>query len=233
MYGGTVIKYPPDKNKNLGGALMEKADILKKLADAVAEGEEELTVELTKKAVDAGLSPVEIINDGLTVGINIVGERFGAGEYFLPDLLLGAKAMEAGINILEPLMVGGEREYIGRVIMGTVEGDLHSIGKNIVINMLKAAGFEVFDLGVDVPTSKFAEEIKRLNPNIVGISALLTSTMRKQQEIIEFLKEQGLRDKVKVMIGGAPISQSWADKIGADGYAEDAIGAVKVAKSLL
>ncbi|HHW29969.1 MAG TPA: cobalamin-binding protein [Syntrophomonadaceae bacterium] len=212
---------------------MEKADILKKLADAVAEGEEELTVELTKKAVDAGLSPVEIINDGLTVGINIVGERFGAGEYFLPDLLLGAKAMEAGINILEPLMVGGEREYIGRVIMGTVEGDLHSIGKNIVINMLKAAGFEVFDLGVDVPTSKFAEEIKRLNPNIVGISALLTSTMRKQQEIIEFLKEQGLRDKVKVMIGGAPISQSWADKIGADGYAEDAIGAVKVAKSLL
>ena len=212
---------------------MEKADILKKLADAVAEGEEELTVELTKKAVDAGLSPVEIINDGLTVGINIVGERFGAGEYFLPDLLLGAKAMEAGINILEPLMVGGERDYIGRVIMGTVEGDLHSIGNNIVINMLKAAGFEVFDLGVDVPTSKFAEEIKRLNPNIVGISALLTSTMRKQQEIIEFLKEQGLRDKVKVMIGGAPISQSWADKIGADGYAEDAIGAVKVAKSLL
>ncbi len=212
---------------------MEKADILKELADAVAEGEEELAVELTKKAVDAGLEPVEIINDGLTVGINVVGERFGAGEYFLPDLLLGAKAMEAGINILEPLMAGGEREFIGRVIMGTVEGDLHSIGKNIVINMLKAAGFEVFDLGVDVPTSKFVEEIKRLNPDIVGISALLTSTMRKQQEIIEFLKEQGMRDKVKVMIGGAPISQSWADKIGADGYAEDAIGAVEIAKNLL
>lgn len=212
---------------------MEKADILKNLADAIAEGDEDLAVELTKKAVDAGLEPVKIINDGLTVGINVVGERFGAGEYFLPDLLLGAKAMEAGINILEPLMAGGEREFIGRVIMGTVEGDLHSIGKNIVINMLKAAGFEVFDLGVDVPTSKFAEEIKRLNPDIVGISALLTSTVGKQQEIIEFLKEQGIRDKVKVMIGGAPISQSWADKIGADGYAEDAIGAVKVAKNLL
>lgn len=212
---------------------MEKADILKQLADAVAEGDEELAVELTNKAVDAGMDPVQVINDGLTVGINIVGDRFEAGEYFLPDLLLGSKAMEAGISILEPLMAGGERDFIGRVIMGTVEGDLHSIGKNIVITMLRATGFEVYDLGVDVPTSKFAEEIKRLNPDIIGISALLTSTVARQQEIIEYLKEEGMRDKVKVMIGGAPISQSWADKIGADGYAEDAITAAKVAKNLL
>jgi corrinoid protein of di/trimethylamine methyltransferase len=212
---------------------MEKAEIMKKLADAVAEGDDELTVELTKKALDTGMEPVQIINDGLTTGINVVGECFGAGEYFLPDLLLGAKAMEAGIEILEPLLAGAEREFVGRVIMGTVEGDLHSIGKNIVIIMLKAAGFEVYDLGVDVPTSKFAEEIKRLNPDIVGISALLTSTVGRQEEIIEYLKEEGMREQVKVMIGGAPISQSWADKIGADGYAEDAIGAVRVAKNLL
>lgn len=212
---------------------MDKAEIMKRLADAVAEGDDELTVELTKKAVDAGMEPVHIINDGLTIGINVVGERFEAGEYFLPDLLLGAKAMEAGINILEPLMAGTEREFLGRVIMGTVKGDLHSIGKNIVIIMLKAAGFEVFDMGVDVPPGKFAEEIKRLKPNIIGISALLTSTVGQQEEIIEYLKEEGMRDQVKVMIGGAPISQSWADKIGADGYAEDAINAVKVAKNLL
>lgn len=212
---------------------MEKADILTQLADAVVEGDEDLTAELTKKAVDAGLEPVKVINDGLTAGINVVGERFEAGEYFLPDLLLGAKSMEAGINVLEPLMAGGERDFIGRVIMGTVEGDLHSIGKNIVINMLKAAGFEVFDLGVDVPTSKFAEAIKKINPDIVGISALLTSTVARQQEIIEYLKEEGMREQVKVIIGGAPISQNWADKIGADGYAEDAISAVKVAKNLV
>jgi len=212
---------------------MGKDDILKRLADAVAEGDDELTVDLTKEAIDAGLEPVTIINEGLTTGINEVGERFAAGEYFLPDLLLGAKAMEAGINVLEPLMAGTERDFVGRVIMGTVKGDLHSIGKNIVSIMLKAAGFEVFDLGVDVPTSKFAEEIKRLQPDIVGISALLTSTVGRQEEIIEYLKEAGMRDQVKVMIGGAPISQSWADKIGADGYAEDAISAVNVAKNLL
>lgn len=212
---------------------MEKADILIQLADAVAEGDEELVAELTNKAVSAGMEPVQVINDGLTVGINIVGDRFEAGEYFLPDLLLGSKAMEVGIGILEPLMASGGREFIGKVIMGTVEGDLHSIGKNIVITMLRAAGFEVYDLGVDVPTSKFAEEIKKINPDIVGISALLTSTVARQQEIIEYLKEEGMRERVKVIIGGAPISQSWADKIGADGYAEDAINAAKVAKNLL
>jgi corrinoid protein of di/trimethylamine methyltransferase len=208
-------------------------EIMKGLIDAVAEGDDQLVVELTNKAVDSGMEPLQVINEGLTAGINLVGRRFEAGEYFLPDLLLGAKAMEAGINILEPLMAETGREFLGRVIMGTVQGDLHSIGKNIVIIMLKAAGFEVFDLGVDVPTSKFIEEIKRLKPNIIGISALLTSTVGRQEEIIEYLREEGMRDQVKVMIGGAPISQSWADKIGADGYAEDAINAVNVAKNLI
>jgi corrinoid protein of di/trimethylamine methyltransferase len=213
--------------------VLKMDEIMKGLIDAVAEGDDQLAVELTNKAVDSGMEPLQVINEGLTAGIDVVGRRFEAGEYFLPDLLLGAKAMEAGINILEPLMAETGREFLGRVIMGTVQGDLHSIGKNIVIIMLKAAGFEVFDLGVDVPTSKFIEEIKRLKPNIIGISALLTSTVGRQEEIIEYLREEGMRDQVKVMIGGAPISQSWADKIGADGYAEDAINAVNVAKNLI
>lgn len=162
-----------------------------------------------------------------------LGRVFAAGDYYLPDLILGAKAMEAGIAILEPLLAGHNREYLGRVLIGTVKGDLHSIGKNIVIMMLKSAGFEVFDLGEDVAASAFIEKIQELKPNIVGISALLTTTISQQQEIIELLKEEGLRQQVKVLIGGAPINQNWADKIGADGYAEDATGAVRVAKQVL
>jgi 5-methyltetrahydrofolate--homocysteine methyltransferase len=208
-------------------------DILKEVAEAVIEGDEDAVPELTRKAVEAGIEPLKIINEGLTRGIEVVGDRFAAGEYFLPDLLLGAKAMEAGIAVLEPLLAGVNREFIGRVIMGTVHGDLHSIGKNIVIMMLKSAGFEVIDLGVDVPTDRFIEKIKELKPDIVGISALLTTTVGKQKEIIETLKEEGLRESVKVMIGGAPINQNWADQIGADGYAEDATTAVKLARRLI
>jgi len=206
---------------------------LTEVAEAVIEGDEDAVPELTRKAVEAGIEPLKIINEGLTRGIEVVGDRFAAGEYFLPDLLLGAKAMEAGIAVLEPLLAGVNREFIGRVIMGTVHGDLHSIGKNIVIMMLKSAGFEVIDLGVDVPTDRFIEKIKELKPDIVGISALLTTTVGKQKEIIETLKEEGLRESVKVMIGGAPINQNWADQIGADGYAEDATTAVKLARRLI
>ncbi|KUK37124.1 MAG: hypothetical protein PWP44_1284 [Thermacetogenium sp.] len=206
---------------------------MKEVAEAVIEGDEDAVPELTRKAVEAGIEPLKIINEGLTRGIEVVGDRFAAGEYFLPDLLLGAKAMEAGIAVLEPLLAGVNREFIGRVIMGTVHGDLHSIGKNIVIMMLKSAGFEVIDLGVDVPTDRFIEKIKELKPDIVGISALLTTTVGKQKEIIETLKEEGLRESVKVMIGGAPINQNWADQIGADGYAEDATTAVKLARRLI
>ena len=206
---------------------------MKEVAEAVIEGDEDAVPELTRKALEAGIEPLRIINEGLTRGIEVVGDRFAAGEYFLPDLLLGAKAMEAGIAVLEPLLAGVNREFIGRVIMGTVHGDLHSIGKNIVIMMLKSAGFEVIDLGVDVPTDRFIEKIKELKPDIVGISALLTTTVGKQKEIIETLKEEGLRESVKVMIGGAPINQNWADQIGADGYAEDATTAVKLARRLI
>lgn len=204
-------------------------DVLK----AVVEGEVEVVAELTEKAIKAGVKPLDILNEGLVKGIEIVGERFSAGEYFLPDLILGAKAMDAGIGVIEPLITSEKREFLGRVLMGTVEGDLHDIGKNIVIMMLKSSGFEVFDLGVDVPSRVFIDKVKELKPHIVGISALLTTTINKQREIIEILEEEGLRDKVKVIIGGAPINQEWADKIKADGYGEDALSAVALCKNLL
>lgn len=212
---------------------MTNEEILQKLSEGVLEGDEDQVKEWTDKAIDAGIGPLAIINDGLTKGIQAVGANFSAGTYFLPDLLLGAKAMEDGIKILEPLMADHNREFIGRVLMGTVQGDLHEIGKNIVIMMLKTAGFEVIDLGIDVPSEKFIEQAKAIKPDIIGISALLTTTVGRQKEIIELLKEEGLRKSVKVIIGGAPINQNWADSIGADGYAEDATVAVDVAKRLV
>ncbi|MHB1406271.1 MAG: corrinoid protein [Desulfitobacteriaceae bacterium] len=212
---------------------MSREEILTGLTEAVIEGDDGLVVELTQKAADAGIEPLVIINEALTKGIRIVGEYFGSGQYFLPDLLLGAKAMDAGVKLLEPLLLGTSREFYGKVLMGTVQGDLHEIGKNIVGMMLKTSGFEVIDLGVDVPASKFIDKIKELKPNVIGISALLTTTIGRQKEIIEVLTEEGLRDQVKIMIGGAPINQAWAEKIGADGYAEDAITAVEVCKKLV
>jgi corrinoid protein of di/trimethylamine methyltransferase len=210
-----------------------KEEILRELAEAVTEGEKDLVEELTEKAIAEGIEPLAIINDGLTKGIELVGEYFSAGKYYLPDLLLGAKSMEAGIKKLEPLLGDANRESVGTVVMGTVQGDLHEIGKNIVIMMLKTAGFEVIDLGIDVPSQKFIDKVKEVKPQIVGISALLTTTVARQKEIIELLEEEGLRKDVKVMIGGAPINQAWADQIGADGYAEDATVAVEVAKKFI
>jgi len=212
---------------------MANEDLLQSLAEAVVDGDEEMVSELTEKALSEGLEPLSIINDGLTKGIQIVGANFAAGKFYLPDLLIGAKAMDAGIKILEPLMTGSNRESLGKVLMGTVQGDLHEIGKNIVIMMLKTAGFEVIDLGIDVPSQKFIEKTREIKPDILGISALLTTTIARQKEIIELLEEEGLRKSVKVMIGGAPINQAWADKIGADGYAEDATVAVDVAKGFM
>jgi corrinoid protein of di/trimethylamine methyltransferase len=210
-----------------------KEEILRELAEAVTEGEKDLVEELTEKAIAEGIEPLAIINDGLTKGIELVGEYFSAGKYYLPDLLLGAKSMEAGIKKIEPLLGDANRESVGTVVMGTVQGDLHEIGKNIVIMMLKTAGFEVIDLGIDVPSQKFIDKVKEVKPQIVGISALLTTTVARQKEIIELLEEEGLRKDVKVMIGGAPINQAWADQIGADGYAEDATVAVEVAKKFI
>lgn len=212
---------------------MANGEILQKIIEGVQEGDVEQTTKWTEKAITAGIEPLEVINEGLTKGIQAVGALFADGTYFLPDLLLGAKAMDAGIKVIEPLMAGQKREFLGRVLMGTVEGDLHEIGKNIVIMMLKTSGFEVLDLGIDVPAKKFVDQALDFKPDIIGISALLTTTVGRQKEIVELLEEEGLRNKVKVMIGGAPINQNWADTIGADGYAEDASVAVDVAKRLL
>jgi 5-methyltetrahydrofolate--homocysteine methyltransferase len=209
-------------------------EILERLAQAVADGEPEEAEELARRALELGLDPLTCINEGLTPGIDRVGELFATGEYFLPDLIIGGDAMKAALTILEPALAGDqEREVLGRVVLGTVEGDLHEIGKTLVGTMLTANGFQVTDIGVDKSAADFVAAVKEANATLVGASALLTTTMLHQQEIVEALKEAGLRDQVKIMVGGAPITESWAEKIGPDGYAEDAIGAVVEAKRLV
>jgi len=209
-------------------------ELFDRLTQAVVDGEPEDAEELAKQALEQGLDPMACINEGLTPGMDRVGELFASGEYFLPDLIIGGEAMKMALAILEPALTGGqERAVLGQVVLGTVEGDLHEIGKTLVGTMLTANGFRVTDIGVDKSVADFVAAVRGTNATLVGASALLTTTMLQQQRLVEALEEAGLRDQVKVMVGGAPVTQSWADKIGADGYAEDAISAVAVAKKLV
>lgn len=208
------------------------------LADSIIsfkmkDGGEYVAPGLTREALDAGIDPQEILYGGLIAGMNVVGEKFSAQEYFLPEVLCAAKAMQGALGILKPILAETGAKPVGVVIIGTVQGDLHDIGKNLVSMMLQGAGFEVIDLGVDVDPKKFAAEARERGAQVIGLSALLTTTMVKMPEVIEALRESGIRDKVKVMIGGAPVTQSYADEVGADGYAPDSTGAVALARAFV
>ncbi|MCS7187552.1 MAG: corrinoid protein [Armatimonadota bacterium] len=206
---------------------------LQALADAIINGKRNDAVELTKKLIDAGVPAKRILDEGLIAGMGVVGEKFKNGEYFVPEVLVAARAMKAAMEILRPLLAASDVEPVGTVVIGTVRGDLHDIGKNLVAMMLEGAGFKVVDLGVDVPAEKFIEAAKEHNAEIVGMSALLTTTMTYMPEVIKALEAEGIRNKVKVIVGGAPVTQEWADQIGADGYAPDAASAVDKCKELL
>ena len=204
---------------------------LKALADAVIKGDQKTAVEITKQALDEGTAPKTVLEDGLIAGMNVIGVRFKANEVYIPEVLISARAMKMAMEILEPKLAEAGVEPVGKAIVGTVQGDLHDIGKNLVIMMLKGAGFAVTDIGVDVASDKFVEEANAADAQVIGLSALLTTTMPAMEGTVKALKDAGVRGKV--IIGGAPVTQGYADKIGADGYAPDAASAVDLAKSLL
>jgi 5-methyltetrahydrofolate--homocysteine methyltransferase len=200
---------------------------------AVIDMEVERAVELTKKALGEGRKAEDIMNGSLVPAMDIVGEQYDKGEKYVPEMLLSAKAMKTAMEVLGPLLVESGVEMKGKLIIGTVEGDLHDIGKDLVAMMIEGAGFEVINLGAEITAEGFVNAVKEHKPDIIGMSALLTTTMLHMPEVIDALKQASLRDQVKVMIGGAPVTQEYADEIGADGYAPDAASAVKLANKLL
>jgi corrinoid protein of di/trimethylamine methyltransferase len=212
---------------------MSNDELFTAMAQSIYNGEPERAAELAGKAVELGLDPLEVINRGFLPGIQEVGDCFARGDMFLPDLIMGGEAMKAAVKVLEPELQrrGTQRQVLGKVVLGTVKGDIHEVGKSLVGTMLSANGFDVFDLGVDVPTDRFVARAREVNADIVGLSALLTTTMINQRTVIQALRQAGL--SCKVMVGGAPVTQSWANEIGADGYSEDAAGAVVVARRLV
>ena len=212
-----------------------KPEMAQAMAQSIIDGDSEVAEKLAKQAVELGIDPLEVINQGFVLGVNHVGNEFSCGNAFLPELVMAGEAMKSAVSALEPEMArrGTERQVLGKVVLATIQGDIHDIGKTLVGTMLSAAGFQVYDLGVDVPVASLIEKAREVNADIVGVSALLTTTMVRQRDVVEALDDVGLRPRVKVMVGGAPVTGEWVKEIGADGYSEDAIGAVQVAKRLL
>lgn len=208
-------------------------DILKRLGDAVLQGDIANIEDLTREAIDQDVAPLDIINKGLLVGMTEVGKRFGRSEMYIPEVLLSAKIMNTSVEMIKPLLMAGDLSKAGTVVIGTVKGDLHDVGKNIVIMLLETAGFEVLDLGIDIPGDKFVEAVRQKKPDVLGMSAMLTTTMMECKKVIKLLADENLRDGVKVMVGGAPLNQKFAAECGADGYAEDAVDAVDLVKRLV
>ncbi|MCX6912018.1 MAG: corrinoid protein [Verrucomicrobia bacterium] len=203
---------------------------LKELYEAVVSGNAKATQAITQQALADGVDPLKLVNEYMVPAMDEVGRRFEANEYFVPELLISARAMKASLEIIRPILTARGDKPVGRVAIGTVKGDLHDIGKNLVASLLEGGGFEVIDLGVNVSPEKFIETVNSRQANIIAMSALLTTTMPSMKTTIDALKQAGVRDKVKVLIGGAPITQKYADEIGADGYSENAVGAVALAK---
>ncbi|MCX7756379.1 MAG: corrinoid protein [Anaerolineales bacterium] len=203
------------------------------MRQSVIEGDPDLAATLARKAIEQEIDPLVALNEGFVPGINYVGEQFGLGEMFLPELVVAGEAMKAAVAVLEPEFArrGTARQILGKVVIGTIEGDIHEIGKTLVATMLSASGFQVYDLGVDVPVMKFVEKAREVNADIIAISALLTTTMVRQKDVVEALHDSNVT--AKVMVGGAPVTRSWAQEIGAHGYSEDAVGAVAVARHLM
>ena len=206
---------------------------LKQLQELVIVGRRKEVTELTQQLINEGTKPDRILYDGLLPGMSVVGERFEKGEYFIPEMLLAARSLNAGLDLLRPLLTDADMRPTGKVVLGTVKGDIHDIGKNLVAVMMQGAGFHVIDAGVDVPPEKFVELIREHEPDIVGLSALLTTTMPSMEDTIEVFKSEKVRDKVKVLIGGAPVTQEYANRIGADGFGRNATVAAQVAVKLV
>jgi corrinoid protein of di/trimethylamine methyltransferase len=205
------------------------------MAQSIIDGESEEAERLALEAIELGIDPLDAINKGFVIGVDHVGNLFSCGDAFLPELVMAGEAMKTAVSVLEPEMArqGTARDMLGTVVLGTIEGDIHDIGKTLVGTMLSAAGFKVFDLGVDVPVMTLVEKARTENADIIGVSALLTTTMVKQRDVVEALDDMGMRPKVKVLVGGAPVTRDWVNEIGADGFSEDAVGAVAAAKQLL
>ena len=210
-------------------------DTLSAMRRSIIDGAPDTASTLARQALSEGMAPIEAINNGYVAGMHDVGEQFARGQMFLPDMMASAEAMRSAMAVLDPELrkLGTERPMAGVVLLGTTKGDIHEIGKILVGTMLTAHGFQVHDLGVDVAGEKFANKVREFKADIVGVSALLTTTMRNQKSVVEALEKEGLRSQVKIMVGGAPVTRRWAEEIGADGYAKDAMSAVTLAQELM